>query len=103
MYNLLVNSGSTGFNKFYEGMQKFFETGLGGPGAKGFGIAIAVIGLVAAGISFAVHKANPQSRMPSWGQCLVAALVGSMLISGVATPLKWLAAARDWIYSLLPQ
>ena len=84
-----------GFDGFKEQMSKFFLEGLGGPGAEGFG---AVLGLVCAGISFAVHKFNPQSKMPGWITCLVIGLVGAMLINGVKQPLEWLKGAVTVIY-----
>lgn len=83
---------------FQTSMRNFFETGLGGPGMQGVGIAIAVIGVVAAIISFVVHKFNPQSRMPGWITCLIIGLFGAIAMSGVGKPLQLLEQARDTIY-----
>lgn len=86
------------WSSFYESMKSFFETGLGGPGMQGVGIAIAAIGVVAALISFVVHKFNPQSRMPGWITCLVIGLFGAIGMSGLSKPLQLLQSARDLIY-----
>ena len=61
-------------------------------------ISFAVIGLVAAAISFIVHKFNPQSRMPGWITCLVIGLVGALAMGGVAKPIEILEQGRDLIY-----
>lgn len=94
---------SEGFqwSTFKTSLTSAFQNGLGGEGMQGIGIAIAVIGVVAAGISFAVHKFNPQSRMPGWITCLVIGIVGSMLMLGMEKPLKLLESARDWVYTVL--
>lgn len=84
---------------FKNSMTQFFEHGLGGPGMEGIGIAIAVIGVVAAAISFIVHKFNPQSRMPGWITCLIIGLVGALAMSGVSKPLEILGQGRDLLYS----
>ena len=84
---------------FKNSMTEFFEHGLGGPGMEGIGIAIAVIGVVAAAISFIVHKFNPQSRMPGWITCLIIGLVGALAMGGVSKPLEILGQGRDLLYS----
>lgn len=84
---------------FKKSMTQFFEHGLGGPGMEGIGIAIAVIGVVAAAISFIVHKFNPQSRMPGWITCLIIGLVGALAMGGVSKPLEILGQGRDLLYS----
>lgn len=83
---------------FKSSMSEFFEHGLGGPGMEGIGIAIAVLGVVAAAISFIVHKFNPQSRMPGWIMCLVIGLVGALAMGGVSKPIEILEQGRDLIY-----
>ena len=97
MQNLPLLTSS--WNGFKTSMTSFFENGLGGPGMEGIGIAIAVIGVFAAAISFAVHKFNPQSRMPGWIMCLSIGLVGALAMGGVAKPLKVLEQGRDLIYT----
>ena len=84
---------------FKNSMTQFFEHGLGGPGMEGIGITIAVIGVVAAAISFIVHKFNPQSRMPGWITCLIIGLVGALAMGGVSKPLEILGQGRDLLYS----
>ena len=83
---------------FKNSMTEFFEHGLGGPGMEGIGIAIAVLGVVAAAISFILHKFNPQSRMPGWIMCLVIGLVGALAMGGVSKPIEILEQGRDLIY-----
>ncbi len=90
---------ATSWANFKSSMVSFFETGLGGPGMEGIGVAIAVIGLAAAAISFVVHKFNPQSRMPGWITCLVIGLVGAMAMGGVKQPIEFLKKGRDLLYS----
>ena len=94
---LLMGASWTGFK---DSMTAFFENGLGGEGMQGIGIAIAVAGIVVAGISFAVHKFNPQSRMPGWITCLVIGLVGAIMMSGVSKPIEILKQFRDWVFGL---
>lgn len=89
---------SASWDGFKQSMTEFFQNGLGGPGMEGVGIAIAVIGVVAACISFIVHRFNPQSRMPGWIMCLVIGLVGAIAMGGVSKPLQLLSQARDLIY-----
>lgn len=89
------------WSTFKNSLTTAFQNGLGGEGMQGIGIAIAVVGVVAAGISFAVHKFNPQSRMPGWITCLVIGLVGSMLMSGIGQPLQLLESAKEWVYTML--
>ena len=77
---------SASWDGFKNSMQNFFEHGLGGPGMEGVGIAVAVIGVVAA-------------RMPGPIMCLLVGLVGAFAMSGVSKPLELLGQARDLIYS----
>ena len=90
---------SASWDGFKNSMQQFFEHGLGGPGMEGVGIAVAVVGVVAAVISFILHRFNPQSRMPGPIMCLLVGLVGAFAMSGVSKPLELLGQARDLIYS----
>ncbi len=86
-----------GWTNFKTAMTEFFYNGLGGDGAQGIGIVIAVIGLLLAAISFVAHKLNPQCRMPGWFTCLIVALIGTLLFSGVAPVLKVVQWFRDTI------
>lgn len=88
---------TTGWGNFKAAMTEFFYNGLGGEGTQGIGIVIAVIGIVLAAVSFVIHKLNPQSRMPSWFTCLIVALVGTLLFSGVAPVLKIIQWFRDTV------
>lgn len=97
-HNFLAGGGWEGFQK---GLNDFFLTGLGGAGAQGLGIAVMVIGIVVAVISFVVHKFNPQSRMPSWIACLIIGVAGSVLTSGMSRPIALFNLVREWIFSLI--
>lgn len=88
---------ATGWSGFKTSMTEFFYNGMGGDGAKGLGIAIAVIGIMVAALSFVVHKLNPQSRMPGWFTCLIVALIGTLLFTGVGPVLKIVQWIRDTI------
>lgn len=89
------------FTHLKDGLKGFFQTGLGGDGAQGFGIAILVIGFVVAGISFVAHKFNPQSKLPGWITCLVIGVVGAILMGGVEKPMKLFEMVRDTLYGWL--
>lgn len=90
---------TAGWEGFKNSLTQFFEHGLGGPGMEGVGIAVAVIGLASAIVSFVVHKFNPQSRMPGWVTCLIVGLFGAIAMGGVSKPLQLLKAARDVLFS----
>lgn len=86
------------WQNFGNGLDQFFRHGMGGPGAKGIGITILVIGIVFACVSFAVHKFNPQSKLPGWFMCLCVALAGSVLMGGIDGPMSLINQARDTLY-----
>lgn len=88
---------TSGWTNFKTAMTEFFYNGLGGDGAQGIGIVIAVIGILAAVLSFVLHKMNPQSRMPSWFTCLIVAVLGTLLFSGVAPVLNIVQWFRDTV------
>lgn len=90
----LMTTGWTGFRK---SMTDFFYTGLGGDGAAGIGIVIAVVGIILAAVSFVMHKLNPQTRMPGWFTCLVIAVIGSLLFTGVQPVLSVITWLRDTV------
>lgn len=100
-YVLTASGGGDFFTNLNTGLTGFFKTGLGGPGAQGIGILILVVGFVCAGISFMMHKFNPQSKMPGWVTCLVIAVVGAILMGGVEGPMKLFIQARDTLYGWL--
>lgn len=90
-----------GWDKFSDGMKGFFQNGLGGPGAKAIGGAIMVVGIIVAVISFALHHFNPQSRFPGWFMCIVVAIVGALIASGISTPMTIIKNIKDWLVSLV--
>lgn len=90
---------SSSWDGFLQSMKDFFESGLGGPGMAGIGIAIAAVGIVAAIVSFVVHKFNPQSRMPGWITCLMIGILGAVAMAGIGKPLQLLMQIRDLIFS----
>lgn len=90
-----------GWSGFTQDMTSFFKDGLGNTGGKGIGIALMVVGIVLAVISFAMHHFNPQSRMPSWGICLVVAIIGGILGFGIDKPIAFFEACGHWIEHLL--
>lgn len=90
-----------GWGKFKSNMVNFFQKGLGGDGATGIGTAILVTGIVLAIVSFVWHHMNPQSRFPGAGKFLVAAILGSLLVMGIQTPMNIIGDIRDWLISLV--
>ena len=64
-----------------------------------FAVMMIMMNVVAAVISFILHRFNPQSRMPGPIMCLLVGLVGAFAMSGVSKPLELLGQARDLIYS----
>lgn len=96
---------SGGWSGFKTSLQNFFQKGLGGDGAAGIGIAILVIGIVAAVISFAMHHFNPQSRMPQWYICLVIGIAGALVMDGVGDGntglMGFLHKCAQWVRSVL--
>lgn len=86
-----------GWSSFASSMKDFFYTGLGGTGTTAIGMVIAVIGIVLAAVSFVVHKLNPQSRMPGWIMCLVVALIGTLLFTGVSPVITIVTTIRDTV------
>lgn len=89
-----------GWDSFRQGMIDFFQNGLGGTGLEGIAIAIMVIGLVCAAVSFVLHKFNPQSRMPGPVICLFVALVGGIASFGIERPMEIVKSAGEWVLSL---
>lgn len=90
-----------GWDAFGKNVSDWFETGLGGPGLQGVGTAIAIIGIVAAILSFVLHKFNPQSRFPGWFTCIMVAVVGSIAMTGLEKPMAAIATIRDTIFGLI--
>lgn len=88
---------TSGWTNFKTAMTNFFYNGLGGDGTQAIGIVIAVIGIVLAAVSFVMHKLNPQCRMPGWFTCLIVAVIGTLLFSGVAPVLKIIQWFRDTV------
>lgn len=86
-----------GWTNFKNAMTNFFYNGLGGEGTQAIGMIIAVIGIVLAAVSFVLHKLNPQSRLPGWFTCLIVALIGTLLFTGVAPVLKVVQWFRDTV------
>lgn len=91
----------SGWAGFKNGLDDFFRKGLGGDGAQGLGIAIMVLGIVCACVSFALHHFNPQSRFPSWVMCLMVGVAGGILMNGVEQPIRIFKSAADWVLSLI--
>lgn len=88
---------TSGWGNFKTAMTEFFYNGLGGEGTQAIGIVIAVVGVVCAAVSFVLHKMNPQCRMPGWFTCLIVALIGTLLFSGVGPVLKIIQWFRDTV------
>lgn len=83
---------------FKASMDQFFRNGLGGDGLTAVGGALLAIGVVGAGVSFVVHKFNPQSRMPGWITCLIIGLLGSVLMMGLDPFIRFFENVRNLIF-----
>lgn len=90
-----------GWAAFKKSMDAFFQSGLGGKGAEAIGGAILVVGIITAVVSFALHHFNPQSRFPGWFMCIVVAIVGALIASGIKTPVTIIGNIKDWLVSLV--
>lgn len=88
---------TTGWTGFKDSMTEFFYNGLGGEGTQAIGMVIAVVGVLLAAVSFVVHKLNPQSRLPGWFTCLIVALIGTLLFTGVGPVIKIVQWIRDTV------
>ena len=94
----VVGNGNSFWSNLRAGLEGFFKTGLGGDGAQGIGITILVIGFIMSVVSFFVHKFSQRSQLPTWWQCLLVAVAGSILIDG---PMQLFEMARNTLYSWL--
>lgn len=97
----VAGNGGQFWSNLRTGLEGFFKNGLGGDGAQGIGIMILVIGFVMAVVSFFVHKFSQRSQLPTWWQCLLVAVAGSILMGGIEGPMKLFEMTRDTLYSWL--
>lgn len=91
----------SGWSHFSGELDKFFRTGLGGEGSGAIGGAILVVGFIGAGISFTVHKLNPQSRMPGWISMLLVSVFGAVLMTGMDQIFNAFKGVRDFIFKVI--
>ena len=96
-----VANGNNFWSNLRTGLEGFFKTGLGGDGAQGIGITILVIGFIMSVVSFFVHKFSQRSQLPTWWQCLLIAVAGSILMGGIEGPMQLFEMARNTLYSWL--
>lgn len=99
--NLFLADGGRGWGGFKDDLTNFFKNGMGNGGFKGIGIALMIIGIGMAALSFTMHHLNPQSRMPSWVICLVISVIGGILGFGVDVPIQFLESVGHWVEHLL--
>lgn len=97
----VVGNGKSFWSNLRAGLEGFFKTGLGGDGAQGIGITILVIGFIMSVVSFFVHKFSQRSQLPTWWQCLLVAVAGSILMGGIDGPMQLFEMARNTLYSWL--
>ena len=94
-----VANGNNFWSNLRTGLEGFFKTG--GDGAQGIGITILVIGFIMSVVSFFVHKFSQRSQLPTWWQCLLVAVAGSILMGGIEGPMQLFEMARNTLYSWL--
>ena len=97
----VVGNGNSFWSNLRAGLEGFFKTGLGGDGAQGIGITILVIGFIMSVVSFFAHKFSQRSQLPTWWQCLLVAVAGSILMGGIDGPMQLFEMARNTLYSWL--
>lgn len=97
----VVGNGNSFWSNLRAGLEGFFKTGLGGDGAQGIGITILVIGFIMSVVSFFVHKFSQRSQLPTWWQCLLVSVAGSILMGGIDGPMQLFEMARNTLYSWL--
>ena len=88
-----------GWDHFNEQINLFFNEGASGA-FEPIGYGLMILGFIGAGISFAVHKFNPQSRMPGWFSLLLVGLFGMFVSRGIQDVEKIFDAVRKFIWSL---
>lgn len=90
----------SGWNHFNQQINNFFNTGASGA-FEPIGYGLMILGFIGAGISFAVHKFNPQSRMPGWFSLLLVGLFGMFVSRGISDVVTIFDTVREFIWNVL--
>lgn len=89
-----------GWDHFNQQIDAFFNTGASGAFAP-IGYGLMILGFIGAGISFAVHKFNPQSRMPGWFSLLLVGLFGVFVSRGIQDVVTIFETVRSFLWNVL--
>ena len=89
-----------GWKHFNEQLEKFFQEGAVGA-FKPIGYGLMILGFIGAGVSFAVHKFNPQSRMPGWFSLLMVGLFGMFVSRGINDVVVIFETVRNFIWTFI--
>lgn len=89
-----------GWDHFNEQINLFFNEGASGA-FRPIGYGLMILGFIGAGISFAMHKFNPQSRMPGWFSLLMVGLFGMFVSRGINDVVTIFDTVREFIWTVL--
>lgn len=89
-----------GWDHFNTQINEFFNKGASGA-FEPIGYGLMILGFIGAGISFAVHKFNPQSRMPGWFSLMLVGLFGMFVSRGIQDVVTIFDTVRQFIWNVL--
>ena len=89
-----------GWDHFNRQINAFFNTGASGA-FEPIGYGLMILGFIGAGVSFAIHKFNPQSRMPGWFSLLLVGLFGVFVSRGIQDVVTIFETVRSFLWNMV--
>lgn len=89
-----------GWDHFNTQIDAFFNEGASGM-FEPIGYGLMILGFIGAGVSFAIHKFNPQSRMPGWFSMLLVGLFGMFISRGIGDVVTIFETVRSFLWNML--
>ena len=89
-----------GWDHFNSQINTFFNEGASGA-FEPIGYGLMILGFIGAGVSFAIHKFNPQSRMPGWFSLLLVGLFGMFVSRGIGDVVTIFDTIREFLWNVL--
>jgi len=90
----------SGWAHFNSQINAFFNTGASGA-FEPIGYGLMILGFIGAGVSFAIHKFNPQSRMPGWFSLLLVGLFGMFVSRGIQDVVTIFETIHQFIWNVI--